>query len=77
MGCIPRIHVHTMSMDTDPKQTTPEVLSARVLDLEPLVAKWISKNPNVATSHLVRLGLKLALRPLAGKRFAHLVEGGK
>jgi len=63
-----------MSNATPAEKKTPEVLSARILDLEPLVAKWIAQNPNVAPSHLVRVGLKMALRPLAGKRFAHLVE---
>lgn len=56
------------------KRTIPKVLSARVGDLEPLVAKWMDANPNVNQSHLVLRGLRLALRPMAGKRYAHLVE---
>lgn len=52
----------------------PNIIGARIGDLEPLVKKWMERNPGVATSHLVRRGLKLALAPLAGKRHAHLVR---
>jgi hypothetical protein len=55
-----------------PKST---VVSCRTLDLEPLVQVWIDRNPGVKTSHLARLGLMLALKPFAGKRYAHLVKG--
>lgn len=52
----------------------PQVVGARVGELAPLVGKWIKQNPNAKVSCLVKRGLKLALKPLAGKRQLHLVE---
>lgn len=52
----------------------PTTIGARTNSLAPLVELWMKKNPGVNTSHLVRRGLKLALAPLAGKRYAHLVK---
>ena len=50
-------------------------VSAKTLDLQPLVELWMAKNPGVNTSHLVRRALKSCpdLRAIAGRRFAHLV----
>lgn len=56
------------------RKTAPLVLSARVGELAPLVQKWMDANPRVNATHLVLDGLRLALKPYAGKRHAHLVE---
>jgi hypothetical protein len=55
---------------------TPEVVSARVGELQVLVAMWIKDNPRVATTHMVVDGLKLLFKQkgYAGKRYAHLVN---
>lgn len=52
----------------------PKVVGARVGELEPLVAIWMNQNRGVPTSNLVQRGLRLALREVAGKRYAHLVD---
>jgi hypothetical protein len=59
-------NVNTISRDT--------VLGAKAQELAPLVKKWAKINCNVSFSILVRRGLKKELKPLAGKRYAHLVE---
>lgn len=56
------------------KKQAPQVLSARIGDLAPLVEKWMADHPHVNQSKLVLDGLKLALKPYAGKKHAHLVE---
>lgn len=57
-----------------PKSRSAKCVGAQTHELEPLVQLWMKKNPHAKPSHLVRLGLKLALKPIAGKRYAHLVE---
>jgi hypothetical protein len=66
-----------MSEQAAPKtrKTNPEdVLHVRVNELKPLINKWKAKNPDVPVTRLMRRALKMALKPLAGKRYAHLVE---
>ena len=52
----------------------PKVIGLKVLELEPLVRKWMHQNRQVPLSMLARRGFKLALKPYAGKRYAHLVQ---
>ena len=59
---------------TKPPAKNANLVGTRTGELSPLVELWMKKNPGVNTSHLVRRGLKLALAPLAGKRYAHLVK---
>jgi hypothetical protein len=54
-----------------------EIIGVQVGDLRPLIDEWRRKNPKAPASALLRQGLKLALKPLAGKRYAHLVETDK
>lgn len=56
-----------------------ESISAKTLDLAPLVELWIKNNPGTKPSHLVRSALKQCkeLRSLAGKRYAHILSDSK
>lgn len=63
-----------MKHETSPAVKSSKMVGTRTQELAPLVELWMKKNPGVNTSHLVRRGLKLALAPLAGKRYAHLVK---
>jgi hypothetical protein len=51
-----------------------DVASTRLGELKPLVEIYLRKNRGSKVSHLVLRGIKLALKPYAGKRYAHLVE---
>ena len=50
-----------------------KVVGTRVGELAPLVLKWQQEHARVPIARLVEDGLKLALAPYAGKRYAHLV----
>ena len=65
-----------MKRDSAPKTPSSKLVGSRTGEIAPLVALWIKKNPNIATSHLVRSALRQCkeLRALAGKRYAHLVN---
>lgn len=52
----------------------PNFIGLRVGKYEPLIKKWREDNRRVPWARLLDDGLKLALRPYAGKRHAHLVE---
>jgi len=52
----------------------PPTISIRTSEFAPLLAKWRSSNNRVPWSCLLRDALKKELAPLAGKRYAHLVE---
>lgn len=66
-----------MAAEENAEAKTPEVLSARVGDLAPLVAKWKQEHHRVPQARLVEDALKLYFKAhgYAGKRYAHLVEG--
>lgn len=55
-------------------KSIPPMIGLRVGELEPLIALWMEKNPGVSTSNLLRRGLMTQLAPIAGKRYAHLLE---
>jgi hypothetical protein len=69
------VYSYTSIRTVQKADKVPVVVSTRVHDLAPLVAKWIKKNPGVPTSKLVYDAIKEALKPLAGKRHAEIVEG--
>ncbi|NBV22269.1 MAG: hypothetical protein EB141_12840 [Verrucomicrobia bacterium] len=52
----------------------PETIAIRTDELAPLLEKWREQNPQVPWSRLLAAGLRKELAPLAGKRYAHLVE---
>lgn len=52
----------------------PTVLHVRPGELAPLVAKWRAQNRRVPWSCLLLDALRRELAPLAGKRYAHLVN---
>jgi phage tail protein X len=56
-------------------EKVPQMAAVRFGKLEPVVQKWRDAHPGVPLSRLLRKGLKLALRDVAGKRYAELVEG--
>ena len=59
------------------KTEVPKVIGLKTNELFPLLQKWEQKNKGVSWSELLRRALKKELRPLAGKRYAHLVGGGE
>ena len=52
----------------------PLVISTRTAELAPLLKKWRKENPGVNWSYLLLRALKKELKPIAGKRYGHLVE---
>jgi hypothetical protein len=56
------------------KKPLNDVASARIGKYRPLVKIWLRKNRGSKVSHLVLRGMKRELKPLAGKRYAHLVK---
>lgn len=50
-----------------------KVIATRIGEFAPLVQKWQREHARVPMARLVEDGLRLALRPYAGKRHAHLV----
>ena len=56
-------------------ENIPDTIALRTEEFAPLLAKWRSQNREVPWSRLLARGLRKELAPLAGKRYAHLVEG--
>lgn len=54
-------------------QKLPAIIAIRTAGFEPLIQKWSEQNRGVPYSELLRRALKKELKPLAGKRHAHLV----
>ena len=52
----------------------PAMIGIRTKEFAPLIAKWREQNKRVPWTYLLRDALKKELAPLAGKRYAHLVE---
>lgn len=52
----------------------PRIIGVYTKDLRPLLSKWRHRNQGVPWSVLLRRGLRKELKPLAGKRLAHLVS---
>lgn len=55
----------------------PEVIGIRTGEFTPLLQKWQAENKGVKWSELLRRGLKKELAPLAGKRYAALVDASE
>jgi hypothetical protein len=53
----------------------PGTIGIRTREFAPLLEKWRHQNRHVPWKVLLRRALKKELQPLAGKRYAHLVEG--
>lgn len=53
----------------------PRMIGTRTDELEPLLRRWRQRNCWVPWSELLKRALRKELAPLAGKRYAHLVEG--
>lgn len=62
------------STDAKAKELVPLAISVRTKELKPLLEKWRQRNPKIPWKHLLLDALRTELRPLAGKRHAHLVE---
>lgn len=43
-------------------------------EVDPLVRLWQEQNPGTRLSYLVRKALLTELKPIAGKRYAHLYD---
>lgn len=56
------------------KKTVPKILACRPGELKPVIQHWMDRYPELDTTFLLKRGLRLALRDVAGKRFAHLVD---
>ena len=63
-------------MNELPQDALPEVISIRTAEFAPLLKKWAKENREVPWSRLLARALRKELAPLAGKRHAHIVEGG-
>ncbi len=65
-------------MSTDafeiPKRTVPKIMACRPGELAPLIQVWLDRHPYADHTLLLKKGLRLALKPYAGKKFAKLVE---
>jgi hypothetical protein len=55
-------------------EKVPDMAGIRFGELKPVVQKWRDAHPGVPLSKLLRTGLKMALRDVAGKRYANLVD---
>jgi hypothetical protein len=66
--------VKTNEMDSELERLAARVIATRIGEFAPLVHKWQQDHARVPLARLVEDGLKLALKPYAGKRYAHLVE---
>jgi hypothetical protein len=61
----------------DANDKVPSVIAIRTKGFAPLLLKWRRRNRRVPWRWLLDDALKRELRPLAGKRHAHLVNGRK
>lgn len=52
----------------------PLVIGYGTARLSPLLEIWAANNPDVPWARLIERALKKELAPLAGKKFAHLVN---
>ena len=60
---------------TNDKSPVPEIINFRPGELAPLIERWMEKNPDVPTTVLMKRALRKELAPLAGRRYAHLLDG--
>ena len=52
----------------------PAVIAIRTEEFRPILEKWRDQHQGVPWSELLRRALKKELKPIAGKRFASLVD---
>ena len=60
-------------MTDQPQRTVKPIIGFRPGCLAPLIELWLARNPALTTTDLMRRGLARELRPLAGKKFKHLL----
>lgn len=56
------------------KRKPHSFIGYRPKSLAPLISVWMDQNPGAPLAYLFDTALRRELRPLAGKRYAHLVE---
>lgn len=55
-------------------EALPESIGIRTMHYAPLLRKWRKQNKNASWKMLLKSALNRELKPLAGKRWAYLVE---
>lgn len=63
-----------LNMTTMQSDELPSHIGLRTKELAPLLVLWKNKNPRRNWKYLIVKSLIHELRPLAGKRHAHLLE---